>query len=151
MSTIALTGHTRGLGAKIHSTLQQRNHVVHGFSLSTGCDLRNYDHVTSMIKHVKDFDWFINCAHPDYCQTQILYRLIDNDFQGTVLNIGSPVVHRTPDWTDIKLLEYVTQKTALHHAYKTLNKMFGDRILMWEPDHACDIDYVSAYLEKMGL
>lgn len=148
---IALTGHTRGLGALIHRCLVKNGHEVIGFSLSTGCDLRDYSQVGQMIDSVRESAWFINCAHPDYCQAQILYRLVMLGYRGKILNIGSPVVHRAPAWNDLGLLEYVTQKTALHHAHTTLSNRFEAKIFMWEPLHAQDEDYVADQLGEYGL
>ena len=151
MIKIALTGHTSGLGSVMFDVLTNKNYKVIGFSKSSGCDIRDYSQSGSMIEQVKDFDWFINCAHPDYCQSQILYRLIANGFTGKILNIGSPVVHQNPNWTDVGLLEYVTQKTALWHAYTTLNRFYPEKVLMWEPDHTTDRDYVINSLNRVGL
>jgi hypothetical protein len=104
-----------------------------------------------MIDSVIESAWFINCAHPDYCQAQILYRLAMVGYKGKILNIGSPVVHRAPAWNDLGLLEYATQKTALHHAYTTLSSRFEAKIFMWEPLHAQDEDYVASRLSEYGL
>jgi hypothetical protein len=151
MKIVALTGHTRGLGKHIYNYLVKNNYSAQGFSFSTGCDLRDYSQVGAMIKSVKSCDWFINCAHPDYCQTQILYRLLKENFKGKILNIGSPVVHRPPDWTDLDLLEYVTQKTALYHAHQTLDTMFPNQLILWEPDHDLDENYIVNELKRHGL
>lgn len=148
---IALTGHTRGLGALIHRCLAKNGHDVKGFSFSTGLDLRDYSQVGQMIDSVMESAWFINCAHPDYCQTQILYRLVRVGYKGKILNIGSPVVHCPPNWTDLGLLEYTTQKTALYHAHTTLSRLFTDKIFMWEPLHAQNADYVAEQLSEYHL
>jgi hypothetical protein len=151
-TTIALTGHTSGLGKIIAEFLKSRNYAMTGFSLSAGYDLRDYSCVTSILEIVKEFDFFINCAKPDYVQAQLLYRLIESGFKGKILNIGSPVVHKIPpDWTDIKLLEYTTQKTALLHAHQTLSKFYPDQLLMWEPLHNFNFEYVSNSLKEIGL
>lgn len=151
MTRIALTGHTRGLGGLIYSYFVDNGHEIKGFSLSTGCDLRDYTQVGRMIDSILSYDWFINCAHPDYCQTQILYRLLDADFQGRVISVGSCVVHEDPGWTDLGLLQYVTQKKALYHACQSLDKLFPQRIFWWAPLHAGDGSYVAKTLKEYGL
>lgn len=151
MKTVALTGHTGNLGSIILEVLSEKKYKVLGFSKSSGCDIRDYTQAGMMINQIKDVDWFINCAHPDYCQTQILYRLISDGFNGKILNIGSPVVHQNPNWTDLKLMEYVTQKSALWHAYSTLNPLYPTKVLMWEPAHATSKDYVIESLNRFGL
>jgi hypothetical protein len=148
--TAAVTGHTSGLGKIILEFLKSSNCTVTGFSLSSGHDLRDYSCITSVLEIVKDFDLFVNCAKPDYTQAQILYRLIDSGFKGKILNIGSPVVHKIPeDWSDVGLLEYATQKTALYHAHQTLSKFYKDQLLMWEPFHNLDYEYVSNSLKEI--
>lgn len=151
MITLALTGHTRGLGEVIHRYLTHKGHRVLGFSTTNGYDLRNYSQVSRMIDCVQGSDWFINCAKPDYAQSQILYRLMASGFSGKVLNIGSPVVHQQPGWTDLGLLEYVTQKVALHHAHGMLNTLYPGQLIMWEPNHTLEQYYVWAYLASIGL
>lgn len=151
MITVALTGHTRGLGSIIHQYLTHKGHHVLGFSTTNGHDLRDYSQVGRMINQVQDADWFINCAKPDYAQSQILYRLMAMNFGGRVLNIGSPVVHCATGWNDLGLLQYVTQKTALHHAHHVLDPLYPNQLIMWEPDHTLDYQYVSGYLGKIGL
>lgn len=149
MKQAAVTGHTSGLGKLIKEYLESHHFTVTGFSFSSGFDLRNYSKVTEVISIVKDFDLFVNSAKPDYVQSQILYRLLDAGFTGKILNIGSPVVHRIPPlWTDLKLLEYATQKTALYHAHQTLCKFFPEKLIMWEPSHTVSAEYVSTSLRK---
>lgn len=151
MITVAVTGHTRGLGQMIHQLLQQRGHTVLGFSLSSGHDLRDWSQRNAMIDLVRDYDWFVNCAKPDYAQSQILYQLMASPYQGQILNVGSPVVHRDPGWRDLGLLEYLTQKVALYHAHSCLDQLHPGRMHLWEPEHAQDIHYVARSLTGFGL
>lgn len=151
MIHVALTGHTRGLGSIINSVLLEKNHQVVGFSLSNGYDLRDYAKVGQMINLVQNCDWFINCAKPDYAQSQILYRLMLSGYAGRILSVGSPVVHKDPGWKDLGLLEYATQKTALHDAHCRLSNIYPDRLFMWEPLHVDDVSYVQDQLDKFGL
>jgi hypothetical protein len=148
----AVTGHTSGLGKHIKEYLESCHYDVTGFSMSMGYDLRDYSKVTEVISIVKDFDLFVNSAKPDYVQSQILYRLLDAGFKGKILNIGSPVVHNLPkSWSDLKLLEYATQKTALYHAHQTLLKFFPDQLIMWEPLHTSNMEYVSNCLKEFKV
>jgi hypothetical protein len=149
MKQAAVTGHTSGLGELIKKYLESQHFTVTGFSLSSGFDLRDYSKITEVISIVKNFDLFVNSAKPDYVQSQILYRLLDAGFTGKILNIGSPVVHKIPPlWTDLKLLEYATQKTALYHAHQTLSKFFPEKLIMWEPTHNFDAEYVATSLKE---
>lgn len=148
MKLAAVTGHTSGLGKLIKDYLECRNYKVCGYSKSTGHDLRDYSIVTNILEQVNSFDLFVNCAKPDYVQSQMLYRLLKSNFNGIILNVGSPVVHRTPLWTDLGLLEYVTQKTALFHAHQTLSKIYAEKMIMWEPQHVNSPEYVNKELDK---
>lgn len=151
MKKAAVTGHTAGLGKVIKEYLESQNYIVQGFSKSAGCDLRDYAQVTTMITQIHDVDLFVNCAKPDYAQSQILYRLAKSEFKGKVLNIGSPVVYHNTGWTDLGLLEYVTQKTALFHAHQTLVKFYPEQLIMWDPKHTTDIEYVAQCLKEFGF
>jgi hypothetical protein len=152
MKTAAVTGHTSGLGKHIKEYLESCGTTVTGFSFSGGCDLRNYAHVTEMIEIVKNFDIFVNSAKPDYAQSQILYRLIGSGFKGKILNIGSPVVHGIPKhWTDIGLLEYATQKTALYHSHQALVKFYPTQLFLWDPMHDITYEYVSQCLKEFNF
>jgi hypothetical protein len=146
----AITGHTSKLGNLIANYLESQNYTIIGFSRSNGYDLRDYSCVSNILGVVKQFDLFVNCAKPDYTQAQLLYRLISSGFEGKILSIGSPVVHSLPkSWTDLGLLEYATQKTALYHAHQTLSKFYKDQLLMWEPCHALNYEYVSSALKEI--
>lgn len=151
MKRAAVTGHTAGLGKLIKEYLESQNYNVLGFSKSTGYDLRDYSQVTKLLDTVSEFDLFVNCAKPDYVQSQLIYRLLKSGFKGKILNIGSPVVHHNTGWTDLGLLEYITQKTALFHAHQTLEKFYPTQLIMWEPKHTSDIEYVSQCLKELGL
>jgi hypothetical protein len=152
MKQAAVTGHTSGLGKHIKEYLESCNYNVTGFSMSTGFDLRDYDTVAKVISLVKDFDLFVNSAKPDYTQSQILYRLLAAGFNGKILNIGSPVAHSIPkSWSDLGLLEYATQKAALYHAHQTLSKFFPDQLILWEPLHTNDTEYVFNCLKEFKV
>lgn len=151
MRNIALTGHTGNLGSIIKDVLENKGHFVQGFSKSTGTDLRDYSQVGHMIQSIKNFDWFINCAHPEYCQSQILYRLLKENFKGKILSVGSPVVHRNPGWTDLGLIEYITQKTALWHAHSSLAALYPGQLWLWEPAHTGNKQEFFDFLDTLVL
>lgn len=151
---IAITGHTRGLGQGFYSECVRRGHTVTGFSLSTGCDLRDYSQVGSMIDSIENYDLFINNAKPDYAQTQILYRLVRSWKHGTIVSIGSQVIESMPDWTDSFLLEYVTQKMALSHAHNVLSKISNCKLILLNPSHLDDntiLNYVQEQLDLLNI
>lgn len=149
---IAITGHTQGLGQCFYQVLESHGHEVHGFSLSTGFDLRNYSHVSCMLEQIQDFDVFINNAKPDFSQTQILYRLVRTWSQGLIINIGSGILDEDPEWTDTHLLEYYTQKISLAHAVKVLSPVTACKLILLNPEHTDQPrDYVERELSQLGL
>jgi hypothetical protein len=139
----AITGHTSGLGAAYYSRLAARGYETFGFSSSNGYDLRDYSRVSDMIQRVQGFDLFVNNAKPDYAQSQILYRLVRSGFSGKILNIGSKILDQDPQWSDLGLLEYYTQKTALMHAVKVLQPHSVGRIFLFNPVHTHDADSIA--------
>ena len=88
---IAITGHTRGLGAEFKKAYEDSGHQVDGFSRSNGYDLRNWDHMQKMLDQISDHDMFINIAKPDFVQTTILYELWKRwkNQHRTIINISS--------------------------------------------------------------
>jgi len=150
---IAITGHTARLGKDFSVELQRRGHTVTGFSRSNGYDLRDYSCVGKMLDEIKDYDVFINNAKPDYSQTQILYRLVQQWDTGLIINIGTKALESMPDWTDIFLLEYLTQKTALAHACRVLLNISKCKIILLNPahlDNSC-AEYVKEQLDLLNL
>jgi hypothetical protein len=149
----AITGHTSGLGYCFFETLKNQGYQVHGFSRSNGYDLRDYSCVTKMIEKIQDFDLFVNNAKPDYAQSQILYRLCRSWNHGTIVSIGSQAIIDHPGWTDLYLLEYLTQKVALAHAHQELSKISSCRLELIHPahlDHGID-SYVKQILSNLEL
>ena len=151
MVSIAITGHTSGLGKSFYDLCLANNLTVKGFSRSNGYDLRDYSKVGKMIEEIKDFDFFISNAKPDYTQTQILYRLCKSWEHGTIISIGSKVIERHPGWTDLDLLEYCTQKTALSHAHKVLEPIVNPKLILVNPEHLGEHtdDYARQLLEDI--
>jgi hypothetical protein len=106
-----------------------------------------------MLNEIKEFDFFINNAKPDYAQAQILYRLVRQWNKGTVISIGSAVLNKMPQWDDTFLLEYVTQKHALDHAHRVLTPVTNCKLILVNPSHLGDItdEYAKQCLESVGI
>ena len=151
MTAVAITGHTSGLGKSLYDLCVSNGLNVKGFSRSNGYDLRDYSKVGKMINEIKDFDFFINNAKPDYSQAQILYRLCKIWQQGTIISIGSQVIENDPNWTDLDMLEYCTQKTALAHAHKVLTPIVQPKLILVNPAHLDNNtdDYAYTLLEEL--
>ena len=149
----AVTGHTSGLGASFYKLLAEQGYKVHGFSRTNGYDLRDYSQVTRMISQVKGFDLFINNAKPEYTQSQIVYRLVRDWNQGSVISIGSYATIESPSWSDTFLLEYLTQKMALAHTHQVLTPIAKCNLTIVHPKHLGDNtdDYVQTLIRNLKL
>lgn len=149
---IAITGHTERLGKAFFNELSLLGHDVQGFSRRSGYDLRDYSKVSLMLAQIKEFDVFINNAKPDFAQSQILYRLVRQWNNKTIINIGSGALETTPNWTDTFLLEYLTQKSALQHAVNVLSKMSTCNIILLNPPHINNCtQYVNDTIRDLNL
>jgi len=149
----AVTGHTTGLGNSFFRLLSDRGYQVHGFSRTTGYDLRDYSCVTNMLEQIKGFDLFINNAKPDYVQSQIVYRLSREWTSGTIVSIGSQATIQNPNWSDTFLMEYLTQKIALCHAHTLLQPVAKCQLVIVHPAHLGDNTdlYVNQLLTELAL
>jgi NAD(P)-dependent dehydrogenase (short-subunit alcohol dehydrogenase family) len=139
---IAITGHTRGLGAEFKKTYAELGHQVSGFSRSNGYDLRNWDHMQKMLDQITECDMFINVAKPDFVQTTVLYELWKRwkNQQKTIINISSAITY-TPVlpknlFDDPGMEAYRTAKISLNEASAQLSfKSSWPRIVLVNPVH----------------
>ena len=73
MRRVAITGHTRGLGAALFERFSVSDMVV-GLSRSNGFDIRKIDKI---IERIDECDVFINNAYDRYSQVDLLYAVYD--------------------------------------------------------------------------
>jgi hypothetical protein len=139
---IAITGHSRGLGAELKSAYEQQGHQVSGFSRSNGHDLRDWDIMQDMLTQIADHDMFINLAKPDFVQTTILYALWQRwkNKQRIIVNIGSGIVDCPTCPKELAddpgMDAYRTAKISLREASQQLSfKSSWPRILQVDPLH----------------
>lgn len=145
---IAVTGHTRGFGKFIYDTLATE-HVLHGFSKSTGCDIGNEKDTDTLISQIEDCDIFINNAQDRFYQTELLYKVFDRwDGQHkSIINIGS----NSRDFTNKKEADkYSIEKNALNLASKQLGRIGKCKVSIIEygfliRDHGSSIGYAEAF------
>lgn len=89
---IALTGHSKGIGAAVYKDLVAKNYEVFGYSRSNGWDIKDTDRVASEIINC---DCFINNAHSfqhGWAQTELLRKVWlswKDDPSKTIITIGS--------------------------------------------------------------
>lgn len=121
---IAITGHTKGLGAEIFKHFQP-NHTVLGFSRSNGYDIKSPLDRRKILKASLDADILINLVHNYYHQTDLLlefYKAWENQNK-LIVNISSDVVVND-SWGQDRLdfIEYKNQKKALESMAGYLSK-----------------------------
>jgi len=125
---IAITGHTKGLGAELVKLLEP-DHEIMGFSRTNGYDIEQPGTIDRIVSNVSDCDIFINSAKCWWSQIDMFSKLL-LDWQGKkkrIINIGSHVTvwnYKTdrPNFPKISANHYVAYKTALkaasYHAWE---------------------------------
>lgn len=139
---IAITGHSRGLGAQLKTYYEKQGHTVSGFSRANGYDLRNWEVMHKMLGQIQDHDMFISVAKPDFVQTTVLYELwkLWRDQSKTIINIGSsltacPTLPK-PLFQDPGMDAYRTAKLSLQEASQQLAfKSIWPNIILVNPQH----------------
>ena len=89
---VAITGHTRGLGAELVKCFEERGHSVEGFSRSNGHDIGNRVDRISIVQQVSECDVFINNAYSGFAQVDLLNRVFatwNKKSYKYIFNIGS--------------------------------------------------------------
>jgi NAD(P)-dependent dehydrogenase (short-subunit alcohol dehydrogenase family) len=151
---IAITGHSRGLGAEFKKIYESKGHTVIGFSRTNGYDLRDWSKMQSMIDQIQEYDIFVSCAKPDFVQTTILYELWKK-WKGQdklIINISSILTYfpTCPSnlFSDTQMDLYRTSKLSLNEATAQLTfKHNLPSILLVKPSHLYD-NPISADQEK---
>ena len=119
---VAITGHTRGLGAELARHFTQAGHNVIGFSRSTGHDILNQAVREQIQEQLKECSVFVNNAYAGFAQVDLLNRAFDvweNRDRKWIINIGSMTSyfeknHHHP---------YAIHKIALDHQAKQLQRI----------------------------
>ena len=93
-TSVAITGHTRGIGRGIAEEFKNRNWDVIGFSRSNGFDIAEHDCISRMISVVKenDCDVVVINAYHGFMQIHQLFefaKLWEHDVNKTIITIGS--------------------------------------------------------------
>lgn len=107
---IAITGHSRGIGAGVAGAL--RGHEIIGFSRSNGYDISKFASQRKIIKESLDADVFVNNAWIGFHQVEMFDRIYDEwKFESgkTIVNINSRARYGRMDVPNI----YRTSKKEL--------------------------------------
>ena len=124
-SSIALTGHTSGIGMAIHDRLVNLGFEVRGFSRSSGYDITSKNQVDALLAEIGDCSIFINNAAQDWAQIDLLYRIFDQwkELDKLIINIGS----NSGDGNKSRAYKYAIEKAALDKATSQLNNIPNSR------------------------
>lgn len=69
--SIAITGHTSGLGQGLYNYFKSRGYNVKGFSKDTGFDISHPGNIDRIVELTKDCELFFNNAYYHYQQVEI--------------------------------------------------------------------------------
>lgn len=126
MLKVALTGHTKGIGKAIFSTLTGK-YLIKGFSRTNGYDISTPLGRNKILQESINSDIFINNAYQDNSQVELFTLLFENWMYSenkTILNISSQSKYpgMSKNWSG-----YSAYKAALNHqsylcAFKTDRK-----------------------------
>lgn len=108
---VFVTGHTSGLGKAIFDTCNDYEYITQGLSRSNGYDL-NGDLNDFLLQD--NWDVFVNNAYVGWRQTDLLYKLFEQNQKRncTIINIGSVSADGNYDVVN----EYAVHKAALDKA-----------------------------------
>jgi len=121
MATIAITGHSAGIGQALANIYQQKGHNIIGLSRRNGYNIRS---IPKIVNQIKDSDIFINNAQAGFAQTELLFAMY-KEWHGVenkkIINI-STMMTSGPISTlpGLDITEYYVQKVALEEAIKQL-------------------------------
>lgn len=69
--SIAVTGHTSGIGKGIYDHFQSQGCNVKGFSKDTGFDISQKENIDRIVELTRDCDLFFNNAYAGYAQVEL--------------------------------------------------------------------------------
>jgi hypothetical protein len=121
MATIAITGHSAGIGQALANIYHQKGHNIIGLSRRDGYNIKS---IPKIIDKVKDCDIFINNAQAGFAQTELLFALY-REWQGKanklIINISTMMTSEPlSPLPGLDMTEYYVQKIALEEAIKQL-------------------------------
>lgn len=118
---IAITGHTKNLGASIFNHYKSLGHTVVGFSRSNGFNLPN--NIDTIVEYVKDYDLFFNNAYAGQSQCILLEKLYDTIPIVTSGSIAATLAHKTQN-------QYFHDKLALENTHLRLKRRTNNPMLL---------------------
>jgi NADP-dependent 3-hydroxy acid dehydrogenase YdfG len=125
--SVAITGHTTGIGKGLYDYFISKGCTVQGFSKSNGYDISCNDDILEMLEQTKDFDLFINNAYYDDQQATIAlqWHRVHYDKEHYIINMSSlgsseNIVHKL-NIKNPQIVEYGINKMLLNNVGNTIN------------------------------
>lgn len=132
---VAITGHTKGLGAELAARFLSRGDEVVGFARTNGYDLYRQSHYERVLLEAKECDMFINNTHFDFGQMKLLGKMFvawQDQPTKIIVNISSESSYHQKD----TLRPYSIQKIALDEQTKQLQRFEnGPKIINVRPGY----------------
>ena len=125
MATIAITGHTAGIGQALAKRLEVDGHTIVGISKREGNNIRV---IPKIVEKIVPCDMWINNAQSGYAQSELLFKVCER-WKGTgpklIWSIGTIMArsYHLPNidgLDEISIMEYRNQKRTLNDAIETL-------------------------------
>ena len=124
MATIAITGHTAGIGQAFAKRLTADGHTIVGLSKREGNNIRV---IPKIVDQIAPCDMWINNAQAGYAQSELLFKVCERwkDAGPRVIWSIGTVMSRSQRFptvkglNDFELAEYRNQKRALIDAVET--------------------------------
>lgn len=136
---IYITGTNRGLGAETKKLLFSLGHDITGLSRPNHDLSKNLD---DFVK--KDFDIYINNAYYEYTQTQLLYRLYEENVNRncTIINISGI----SPDRSFDHIRQEAAHKSSLDKAARQLQDLYNEcKVILLKPGKIGSNNYPTGY------
>lgn len=123
--SIAVTGHTSGLGKGVYDYFQSLGYNVKGFSKDNGFDISSKENVDRIVELTRDCDLFFNNAYYQYQQVEIakLWQQQHWSDQHYIINTSSLAAEPLADIPNNAswLTEYSKEKYALNKVSWEIN------------------------------
>lgn len=108
MITVAITGHSKGLGKVLFDKYVKQGQQVEGFSRSNQYDLQVPYVRSEVVKKIQTFDVVINNA-PGIFQRDLFTEILSTRFAGVIVNVSSLASRFGPSHSGL----YASDKAAL--------------------------------------
>jgi NAD(P)-dependent dehydrogenase (short-subunit alcohol dehydrogenase family) len=132
---VAITGHTKGLGAELAGRFTKRGDEVLGFSRSNGYDLYRQSQREAATSKIIDSDIFINNTHFGFGQMELLGKVF-SAWQDKPLNIIVNISSESSYHQKDSMRPYSIQKMALDEQARQLQRIEnGPKIINIRPGY----------------